>query len=92
MEGLLTGIIGLLTFMLIGLLAGAGVGAFWDVSLLMSWAGATAGAVGFVMRDRLRARRLLDWFRGPLDVPAPRQAGFWGELAYRAERALLRGE
>jgi two-component system phosphate regulon sensor histidine kinase PhoR len=92
MEGLLTGIIGLLTFMLIGLLAGAGVGAFWDVSLLMSWAGATAGAIGFVMRDRLRARRLLDWFRGLLDVPAPRQAGFWGELAYRAERALLRRE
>ena len=90
MEGLLTGIIGLLTFMLIGLLVGAGVGAFWDVALLLAWAGATAGAIGFVMRDRLRARRLLDWFRGPLDVPAPRQAGFWGELAYRAERALVR--
>lgn len=90
MEGLLTGIIGLLTFMLIGLLVGAGVGAFWDVTLFLAWAGATAGAIGFVMRDRLRARRLLDWFRGPLDVPAPRQAGFWGELAYRAERALVR--
>jgi two-component system phosphate regulon sensor histidine kinase PhoR len=44
------------------------------------------------MRDRLRARRLLDWLREPLAAPAPRQAGFWGELAYRAERALLRRE
>ncbi|MGI9152728.1 MAG: phosphate regulon sensor histidine kinase PhoR [Rubrivivax sp.] len=90
MEGLLTGILGLLTFMLLGLLAGAGVGAVWDVAVVLACVGATAGAIGFVIRDRLRALRLLNWFRGPLDVPAPRQAGFWGELAYRAERALLR--
>ena len=92
MEGLLTGIIGLLTFVLLGLLAGAGVGVVWDLVGVLAIVGALAGAVGFVVRDRLRARRLLDWFRGPLDVPAPRQAGFWGELAYRAERALARRE
>jgi two-component system phosphate regulon sensor histidine kinase PhoR len=92
MEGLLTGIIGLLTFVLLGLLAGAGVGVVWDVVGALAIVGALSGGVAFVVRDRLRARRLLNWFRGPLDVPAPRQAGFWDELAYRAERALARRE
>ena len=92
MEGLLTGILGLLTFVLFGILAGAGVGAVWDLAGALAIVGALSGAVGFVVRDRLRAGRLLDWFRGPLDVAAPRQAGFWGELAYRAERALARRE
>ncbi len=90
MEGLVSGILGLVLYALAGLLAGAGVDALLGAAGLLAWVGAVLGAMGFVMRDRLRARRLLDWLRGPLDVPAPRQAGFWGELAYRAERALVR--
>ena len=39
MEGLLTGILGLLTFMLLGLLVGAGVGAVWDVAWVLGCVG-----------------------------------------------------
>jgi flagellar motor component MotA len=57
MEGLLTGILGLLTFVLFGILAGAGVGAVWDLAGALAIVGALSGAVGFVVRDRLRAGR-----------------------------------
>ncbi|HUP08264.1 MAG TPA: phosphate regulon sensor histidine kinase PhoR, partial [Caldimonas sp.] len=42
--------------------------------------------------DRLRGRQLLGWLRGGLEGPAPRDAGFWGELAYRIERAVRGAE
>lgn len=90
MEGLLSGALGLVGYAMLGSLVGAGAGVWWGWAEPLSWFGAALGALGFVARDRLRARRLLQWLRGPLDVPAPRQAGFWGELAYRAERALVR--
>jgi two-component system phosphate regulon sensor histidine kinase PhoR len=41
-----------------------------------------------VLRDSLRGQGLLNWLRGPLQTPAPRDSGFWGELAYRTEKAL----
>ena len=50
-----------------------------------------AGLVGFagiVAFDSLRGWRLMDWLRGGRDEAAPRDTGFWGELAYRFERAL----
>ena len=67
MEGLLTGIIGLLTFVLLGLLAGAGVGVVWDVVGVLAIVGALSGGVGFVVRDRLRARRLLNGLQDTAD-------------------------
>lgn len=79
---------------LIGLLAIAGGG---FIGLVMggergSIVGALlAGLVGFatiVAFDSLRGRRLMRWLRGSHDDMAPRDAGFWGELAYRVERAL----
>ena len=42
-----------------------------------------------VLRDSLRGQGLMNWLRGPLQTPAPRNSGFWGELAYRTEKALL---
>ena len=46
-------------------------------------------AVGaLVLRDSLRGQGLMNWLRGPLQTPAPRDSGFWGELAYRTEKAL----
>ncbi len=46
-------------------------------------------AVGaLVVRDSLRGQGLMNWLRGPLLTPAPRDSGFWGELAYRTEKAL----
>ena len=55
-----------------------------------SWgfAGALAGVALAVAYDLLRARPLLNWLRGTQTQDAPRNTGFWGELAYRVERAL----
>ncbi|MET0382234.1 MAG: phosphate regulon sensor histidine kinase PhoR [Burkholderiaceae bacterium] len=75
-------------------LIGAGLG-----SLVGDWAGtplvatATGAALVIALRvvaDELRARRLMRWLRGDLEAPAPRAPGFWGEAAYRIERALRR--
>jgi two-component system phosphate regulon sensor histidine kinase PhoR len=92
-EGWLVGrVAGSTARLALGLAAGALAGqAFgWPV------AGATLGglAVGFVtsLRDARRAARLANWLHGPTDRPAPRERGFWGELAYRTERLLRRRE
>jgi two-component system, OmpR family, phosphate regulon sensor histidine kinase PhoR len=55
-----------------------------------SWAfaGALVGTAIAVALDLLRARPLLKWLRGTQSGDAPRHTGFWGELAYRIERAL----
>jgi two-component system phosphate regulon sensor histidine kinase PhoR len=55
---------------------------------LWAFAGAFAGVGLVVTYDLLRARPLLLWLRGPQTQGAPRNTGFWGELAYRIERAL----
>lgn len=48
------------------------------------------GAV--IVRDTLRARRLIEWLRGSQETPAPRNAGLWGELGYRVERLVRQRE
>jgi len=50
--------------------------------------GAVLGAGLAVLVDVLRAGRLMAWLRGGQERDAPRDAGFWGELGYRIERAL----
>jgi two-component system phosphate regulon sensor histidine kinase PhoR len=40
------------------------------------------------MRETWRGHALMEWMRGPQTTGAPRPGGFWGELAYRTERAL----
>ncbi|HEX6723285.1 MAG TPA: PAS domain-containing protein, partial [Burkholderiaceae bacterium] len=59
---------------------------------LWAFAGALAGVALVVSYDLVRARPLLLWLRGPQTQGAPRNTGFWGELAYRIERALLSRE
>jgi len=49
-------------------------------------AGAVVGLVAVLGRDALHGWRLMAWLRGRPDEPALRDAGFWGELAYRIER------
>ena len=93
MEGLLSGVVTLISFALVG--AAAGGLADWLLGLSrglgwLPWLGAAAGAVVFIWRDRSRGAAVLSWLRGMQDGPAPRFTGFWGELAYRAERALVR--
>lgn len=67
-----------------GFLAGAALQAPAAGALI----GALAGLGGVVVVDGLRAGRLLRWLRDGQLGEAPRDAGLWGELAYRTERAL----
>ena len=73
-------------------LLGAAFGAFGGSLLSGSLVGMVLGAllvfVLVVLRDSWRGQGLMDWLRGPLTTPAPRDSGFWGELAYRTEKAL----
>lgn len=78
-------------------LLGAGIGAIVGVTLGVPTAGAAlvaALAVGALAYwDGRRGQALMDWLRAPQVGQAPRETGWWGELAYRAERALrLRDE
>lgn len=60
--------------------------------LVWTLAGALAGVVAAVLLDLWRARPLLAWLRGDHAGQAPHGGGFWGELAYRVERALRQRE
>jgi len=87
MNGLLPRLgIGLLA-MLAGAFAAASIGG--DGA---AWLGAFAGGLiaftAILVFDAMRGWRLLRWLRGAQDTPAPRDAGFWGELGYRIERSL----
>jgi two-component system phosphate regulon sensor histidine kinase PhoR len=84
--------IGRLAAVLLGLALGALLG--W---MLGSWSGrpgwgtglgAFAGVLAVGLSDASRAARFLAWLRGAQPAAAPRDAGFWGEVGYRVERAL----
>jgi two-component system phosphate regulon sensor histidine kinase PhoR len=84
--------LGRLAAVLMGLVLGAGLG--WLVGSFSHTAAWGAGVGGFfgvfvaALRDAGRAARFLAWLRGSQSAPAPRDAGFWGEVGYRVERAL----
>ena len=80
--------------LLFGLLAFAGGGL---AGLLVSGnRGALLGALlfgmlgfaGVAVLDSLRGWRLMNWLRTSQESQAPRDSGFWGEVAYRVERSL----
>ena len=74
--------------LLAGALIGYFAGSFFAVGPFGSVLGALV-ALSFVnIVDTIRAYRLVDWLRGAPDSEAPRDAGLWGEVAYRIERAL----
>jgi two-component system phosphate regulon sensor histidine kinase PhoR len=50
--------------------------------------GAALAVALLAMIDTLRGVRLLAWLRGPQETMAPRDPGFWGEIAYLVERSL----
>ena len=66
-----------------GLIVGAELGA-----LIGALLGGLLGFVTIVIVDSLRGWRLMRWLRGAHEGTAPRDSGFWGELAYRIERSL----
>ncbi len=85
-----------LSRLMFAMLFGALVGAVFGATLRQPLAGAAMGALAGVLLsivfDTRRGLRLLDWLRGPQQAQAPRDQGFWGELAYRIERALRQKE
>jgi two-component system phosphate regulon sensor histidine kinase PhoR len=80
----------LATFLALAL--GGGLGHLAGAALAAPEVGAITGAAAAValavLIDVLRAMRLMTWLRGDLARDAPRDAGFWGEVGYRVERAL----
>ena len=74
--------------LLLGGLAGWLIGQVLRVPLAGAVLGALLGPLLVLVRDMLRAARLLRWLRDKQISDAPRDAGLWGELAYRIERLL----
>jgi two-component system phosphate regulon sensor histidine kinase PhoR len=77
-----------LAAVLIGAGVGGLVGALAQLRLEGMLAGGMLAITLLVLRDSWRGHGLMEWLRGPLATPAPRDTGFWGELGYRMERAL----
>lgn len=71
-----------------GVLAGRAFGTTFDESRLGGLIGGAVSVAAVVIVDAWRGQRLLAWLRGPQTASAPRNAGFWGELGYRFERAM----
>ncbi|HEU4459042.1 MAG TPA: phosphate regulon sensor histidine kinase PhoR [Methylibium sp.] len=80
----------------VAMAAGAAVG--WLVGHSFDtpgWGMLTGAAIAIVTVatiDTLRGVRIIAWLQGAQDEDAPRDPGFWGELAYRVERALRQRE
>jgi two-component system phosphate regulon sensor histidine kinase PhoR len=88
--------LGRLAAVLLGFMLGAGlgwlVGALSDTAAWGAGVGAFFGVLAVGLRDASRAARFLAWLRGSHSASAPRDAGFWGEVGYRVERALRQRE
>jgi len=56
--------------------------------LLSVLLGAASVVAAIAVLDTVRGSRLMGWLRGAQIGPAPRETGFWGEIAYRVERAI----
>jgi two-component system, OmpR family, phosphate regulon sensor histidine kinase PhoR len=87
MTGLLPRLVAALLCMAAGGLAGL-IGAGERGALVGALLGGLLGFAAVVALDSLRAWRLMRWLRGAHDDAAPRDAGLWGEIAYRIERSL----
>ena len=80
---LLAGLLAIGLGAVVGVVAGGELGA-----LIGALVGGLLGFAGVVVFDALRGWRLMRWLRDAHQGTAPRDAGFWGELAYRIERSL----
>jgi len=88
MSGLLPRTMAALAALLLGGLLGWALGAVWGMPAPCAGVGAVAALVVVLAVDARRGDRLLHWLRDGHPGAAPRDAGFWGELGYRVERAL----
>jgi two-component system, OmpR family, phosphate regulon sensor histidine kinase PhoR len=78
--------------LVLGGLLGFVAGHFTAKPLLAALLGGASAVAMFVTLDGLRGERLMLWLRGGQDQAAPRDAGLWGELGYRIEKALRQRE
>ena len=76
----------------LGALVGVWVGRWSQAPFLGEALGAGSAVLVLVLVDSLRGHRLIHWLRGNQQDAAPRDAGFWGELGYRIERAVRERE
>ena len=72
----------------LGALIGLAVGALVDEGMVGLLVGGAIGVGVAAAVDALRGHRLMRWLQSGQVASAPRDAGLWGELAYRIERAL----
>ena len=72
----------------LGGLAGSAVGGAAGWPVLGTLGGALIASFVAAGLERRRGSRLLDWVRDRSDTSAPRDGGYWAELAYRVEKAL----
>ena len=87
MDGLLPRFLVGLLCMAAGALAGAVIGGNRS-TVVGALVGGVLGFAAIVVVDAVRGWRLMRWLRGSQETPAPRDAGFWGELGYRVERIV----
>ncbi len=88
MSWLLPRLLVVLAALGLGALGGHFAGAALHSAELGMAIGAAVGVALVVLLDTVRGARLLRWLRGDMALGAPRDAGFWAELAYRTERAV----
>ena len=88
MTWLLSRLLMALAATLLGFGIGALVRSTTGVDSLGLGIGVFSGVVLMLFVDAVRGHRLLNWLRGNLVDSAPRDAGLWGELGYRIERAV----
>jgi two-component system phosphate regulon sensor histidine kinase PhoR len=81
-----------LVALVVGAMFGGLVGLLVGVPGWLAAAGGALGVAASELRDALHARRLMEWLRGPQSETAPRDTGFWGEMAYRVEREVRKGD
>ena len=87
MEWLIPRILAGLLWVAFGGLIGMAAGGLYGVPTAGALVGGVVGALVHAVIDAIRAHRLMQWMRGQQDDAAPRDAGFWGEMAYRIERS-----
>ena len=73
---------------LFGFVVGAALRAVTGVESLGLGVGIVTAVLLVLLVDAVRGNRLLSWLRGNQLDNAPRDAGLWGELGYRVERAM----
>lgn len=88
MDGLVARTLALVGWTGLGGALGLLLGHLLGSALFGTWIGALTGAAAAAAADALRGWRHALWLRGDQSGPAPRDAGFWGEMGYRAEKAV----